>query len=83
MAAIEYSPTLHSTCLVLDSEESKTILPLVLKELSRAREKRDYYQGIIDGGYATRKEETLCMKYDESFRTLNSIANEIGHLNNH
>lgn len=83
MATIEYSPTLHSTCLVLDSEESKTILPLVLKELARAREKWDHYQGLIDGGYATRKEETLCMKYEESFRTLNSIAKEIRHLYNH
>ena len=80
MAAIEYSLTLYDTCLVLTPAEARRILPLVLKETARAREKKDYYQDVIEGGYATRKEETLCMKYEESFIALNDIAQEIEKL---
>lgn len=80
MAAIEYSPTLYSTCLVLTKEEALRIQPLVLKGIAQAREKMDFYQDRIDGGYATKKEENLCMKYSDSYRELSIIAHEIDNL---
>ena len=83
MAAIEYSPTLYSTCLVLTKEEATRIQPLVLKAVAKEREKRDEYQDRIDSGYASTMEENLMIKHDDAYRELKTIADEIEHLINY
>ncbi len=83
MAAIEYSPTLYGTCLVLTKEEALRIKPLVLKAYAKEREKMDEYQGRVDGGYATKLEETLLIKHEESMLDFKKIADEIEHLINY
>lgn len=83
MAAIEYSPTLYGTCLVLTKEEALRIKPLVLKAYAKAREKLDEYQDRVDSGYATKMEETLLMKNEEAAVAFKTIADEIEHLINY
>ena len=83
MAAIEYSPTLYGTCLVLTKEEALRIKPLVLKAYAKASEKRDEYQDRVDSGYATKMEETLLMKNEEAAVAFKTISDEIEHLINY
>ena len=83
MAAIEYSPTLYSTCLVLTKEEALRIKPLIARAYKKECELHDEYKSRHESGYSTALEETLMMKHDDAARELKVIADEIEHLINY
>ena len=83
MAVIEYTPTYHNPCLVLNKEEARRIQPLILKAVAKERETRHEYQDRIDSGYASTMEENLMIKHDDAYRELKTIADEIEHLINY
>ena len=73
----EWQGTYHINLLVMDESVAKRLIEPLKRELANTRRLYEKYRDIQEGGDATRRQQTMMVKYKDKMTDLETIINVI------